>query len=66
MWREGHGGKLKNDISPVETLRKSKLERGNFQGSPVIRSKFSELVKKEEEKQAILQKVKILPTSSKM
>ena len=42
------------------------LERENFQGSPAGRSIFFELVNTEEEKQAILQKAKILPTSSKM
>ena len=42
------------------------LEPKNFQGSPVVRNKFSGLVKKEEEKEALLRTMKILPTSSQM
>jgi len=40
------------------------LELENFQGSPGDRSTFFKLVKKEEEKQALLQMTKILPISS--
>ena len=42
------------------------LEPENFQGSSVVRNKFLELVKKEEEMQALLRTGKILPTSSQM
>jgi len=37
------------------------LEPENFQGSPIVRNKFSNLLKKEEEKQLLLQTAKILP-----
>ena len=37
------------------------LEPENFQGSIAVRSKFTELLKKEEEKQAFVQTAKILP-----
>ena len=42
------------------------LEWENFQGSPAVRNKFSELLKKEEEKQTLLQTAKILPWDSQM
>jgi len=37
------------------------LEPENFQGSPAVRNKFAELLKKEEEKQTLLRTAKILP-----
>ena len=37
------------------------LEPNNFQGSQYVWNKFSELLKKEEEKQLLLQTAKILP-----
>lgn len=37
------------------------LEPENFQGSPSVQNKFSELLKKEKEKQLLLQTAKILP-----
>ena len=37
------------------------FEPKNIQGSLIVRNKFSELLKKEEEKQTLLQTAKILP-----
>jgi len=37
------------------------LEPGNFKGTPVVAKKFSELIQKEEDRQAQLQMTKILP-----
>ena len=42
------------------------LEPENFQGSSAVKSKFSKLVRKEEEKQVLLRTAKILPTSGKI
>ena len=42
------------------------LEKKIFQVSPVIISKFLEIAKKEEEKQALLRTTKILPNSRQM